>query len=117
MTEFIFHIADKKDWLEAKSKGEYEHPSLKEEGFIHCSKVDQVVPVANLFFKKQQNELVLLKIDPDLLTSKLQYDAVEEMGEDFPHIYGPLNPEAVVASFDFYPHKNGEYELPEFIDF
>ena len=38
----IYHIATKKDWEQAVRDGNYVHPSLREEGFIHCSLDQQV---------------------------------------------------------------------------
>jgi uncharacterized protein (DUF952 family) len=38
----IYHIAFDADWDITKQNGFYEHPSLKEEGFIHCSQEHQL---------------------------------------------------------------------------
>ena len=109
--EFIFHIADKNEWKESKEKGEYIHASLSLEGFIHCSKKTQLIQVSNTFFKGNKN-LLLLKIEAKKIESRLEYDFVEEMKEYFPHIYGPLNLNAVVQEITFSPLENGEFALP-----
>lgn len=115
----IFHIISRKDWEDAQAKGEYIAESLASEGFIHCSTISQVIPVADNFYMGQNN-LLLLMIEPTLLSSTLKWEApsggtpppgVPE-GEQFPHIYGPINLDAVVSSSDFIRDANGEWLLP-----
>jgi uncharacterized protein (DUF952 family) len=53
-----------------------------------------VVATAQRFFQGQK-DLVLLEIDPRKLTSRLVYEDSAIHGK-FPHIYGPLNVDAVI---------------------
>ncbi|MDX2216822.1 MAG: DUF952 domain-containing protein [Oculatellaceae cyanobacterium bins.114] len=106
----IFHITTRSHWQQAQSLGEYRAPSLDTEGFIHCSKADQVVWVANQFYQNSP-ELVLLCIDPNRLTAKLCYDAIET-GDYFPHLYGALNLDAVTQAIAFPPLSDGTFALP-----
>lgn len=116
----IFHITSHKAWTEAQAQGEYTAPSLSIEGFIHCSTISQVLPVAENFYKGQKG-LVLLVIDPALLSSMLRWELPFERilppgiaeGETFPHIYGPLNLDAVVKVADFEPNESGIFALPK----
>ena len=51
-----------------------------------------------------QHDLLLLTIDPELLESRLVREVGNpETGEKFPHIYGPLNPSAVVETQILHP--------------
>ena len=92
----------------------------KGQGFIHCSTISQVLPVAENFYKGQKG-LVLLVIDPALLSSTLRWELPFERilppgiaeGETFPHIYGPLNLDAVVKVADFEPNESGIFALPK----
>ncbi len=70
------------------------HHLLQREGFIHCSTEEQLEGVMQKHFKQHEN-LVKLTIDPLRLTSSLRYDKDGEQQQGFPHIYGPLNLEAV----------------------
>ncbi|MEH2626356.1 uncharacterized protein (DUF952 family) [Bradyrhizobium sp. AZCC 1719] len=106
----IFHICLPAVWAAAKS-GEYRSPSFDSEGFIHCSTPDQVVEVANYLFRGQRG-LVLLVIDPDRVISPIRYEDAGN-GKLYPHIYGPLNPSAVVAVEPFEPSADGTFELPK----
>jgi uncharacterized protein (DUF952 family) len=90
----IYHLTTLQEWEDAQDKGSYEPPSFQREGFIHCATEEQVKGVMKRHFQEHEN-LVKLIIDPSRLTQKLQYDRDEEQQQDFPHIYGPLNLEAV----------------------
>ena len=116
-TTVIFHIAFATDWNLAKNSPQYLVDSLKHEGFIHCSTRSQVVPVANTFFKGKTG-LILLEIDPRKLKSPLKYEDPQPKipgfnnDEKFPHIYGPINTDAVIKTYNFNPDQNGLFYLP-----
>jgi uncharacterized protein (DUF952 family) len=109
VTEPIYHIASENTWLDALEFGEYFHPSLGSEGFIHCSTRSQVISTANRYFQGQSG-LVLLEIDPDLAAAEIRFEAAE--GEVFPHLYGPLNLDAVVDVSRFQPDAEGDFHFP-----
>ena len=90
----IYHIVTPKSWEAQRDMDIYEHASLEAEGFIHCSYAGQIDGVLERYYKGIEKVLVLT-IDPALLTSKL----VEEPstgGEIYPHIYGKINREAIL---------------------
>jgi len=91
----IYHIAIIDDWITAKEKGFYVHPTLKDEGLIHCSLEEQVPIVLERFFQGK-TDLVKLVIDTDKLTSKYVFDWSSSVADTFPHIYGPINVDAVI---------------------
>jgi uncharacterized protein (DUF952 family) len=90
----IYHVTTGGDWEAARQKGFYEHPSLSAEGFIHCSQENQVAGVLDRYFAGQTN-LVKLVIDTDRLTSHFVFDWSPSTQDTFPHIYGPINLDAV----------------------
>ena len=95
----IFHIADRDRWLSSLPEGRYTASTigreLADEGFIHLSTVDQVAGVRQRFYQGVPN-LVLLHIDESLLTAPLVYEQLGDAPEPFPHLYGPLNTNAVI---------------------
>jgi uncharacterized protein (DUF952 family) len=91
----IYHIASRKTWEEALSKGFYEAPSLATEGFIHCSEAHQIAGVLERYYK-DAGDLLKLSIDPALLTSPLKYELSPSINEAFPHVYGPIDLVAVI---------------------
>ena len=92
----IYHVCSAAAWQAAKEKGLYEHPSLEDEGFIHCSDEHQVAGVLKRYFKGQEN-LLRLEIEPGKLNSELKWENAPSLGEAFPHIYGPINMDAVIG--------------------
>ena len=107
----ILHICQKEAWELARQLGVYQAESLKLEGFIHCSRPEQVLKVASTYFLGV-NDLVLLWIDPGKLTGELRWEDSE--GDVFPHIYGSLNLDAVIAVVDFPPDADGFFRtLPQ----
>jgi glutathione S-transferase len=110
----IYHIAFRTDWAEAVAAGEYRVSSrdlsLAEQGFIHASTAAQVAGVANAFYADAAAEdLVLLVIDPELLIAPLRYDPVPGAEQPFPHIYGPLNTDAVTGTAELARDAAGRY--------
>ncbi len=91
----IFHVTTAAEWEAAKEKGFYEAPSLQTEGFIHCSEEHQVAGVLERFFAGKTN-LVKLVIDTDKLTSRYVQEWSPSTQDTFPHIYGPINTDAVI---------------------
>jgi uncharacterized protein (DUF952 family) len=92
----IYHITIKKEWQQAEQRGHYEATSLAEEGFIHCSEERQLAGVLERFYTGK-TDLLKLSIDTSKLTSSLYYDWSPSVEDTFPHIYGPINLDAVVA--------------------
>ena len=105
----IYHITTKTLFNLAQALGEYKAESLTSEGFIHCSTAKQVAPVANAFYKGQHG-LILLQIDENKIESQVKWEAPAGPPADgisesdlFPHIYGPINLDAIASVLDFEP--------------
>jgi uncharacterized protein (DUF952 family) len=111
MTEPILHLTFRTDWQTALEAGSYQADSLSSEGFIHCSKPEQVERVANAYYHGKDG-LVLLVIDPQKVTPEIRWEpGTDKPDELFPHIYGPLDLEAVLQVIDFEPNPDGSFTL------
>ena len=101
----IHHIALADSWTAAQDAGTYTVSTLgldvADVGFIHCSRPEQLDDVYEHFYADVTEPLLLLTIDTDLLTSPWQFDDVPGEPLSFPHIYGPLNVDAVVSAEPF----------------
>jgi uncharacterized protein (DUF952 family) len=115
----ILHLTTRLAWEQARAAGAYRGDTLDAQGFIHCSTTSQLTGVANRFFRGQCG-LVLLCIETDKVQPRVIFEhpinptsgQVEPGSEPFPHIYGPLNLDAVVRVLDFPPNADGTFTLP-----
>ena len=97
----ILHIAFPEQWEAARQAGSYRWStrgkSLDDGAtFIHASRPEQVAMVANFVYDDVDEPLCLLVIDTSRLVSALCDEDLDGIGISFPHIYGPLNVDAVV---------------------
>jgi uncharacterized protein (DUF952 family) len=92
----IYHVTTAEEWKTALFEGMYEAASLKSEGFIHCSTESQVAGVLERYFQGKSN-LLKLVIDTDKLENELKFELAPSVNEEFPHIYGPINLDAVIG--------------------
>jgi uncharacterized protein (DUF952 family) len=106
----VFHITERGSFAVALESGAYEAESLQSEGFIHCSTRAQILRSAARFFGGRSG-LVLLCIEAERVASLLRYEAAD--GEAFPHCYGPIPLEAILAVIDFPCRPDGSFELPQ----
>ncbi|GHF58831.1 uncharacterized protein (DUF952 family) [Amycolatopsis bartoniae] len=107
----ILHICAEADW----TGGEYRPSSLDTAGFVHCSDPGTTHLPANALYAGR-TDLVLLEIDPARLGVPVRWeegDPPHPAGIWFPHVYGPIRPEAVVAVHPFPPGPDGLFRLPD----
>lgn len=112
----VFHILPRVDWQQALQCGSYAPASLSREGFIHCSTSAQVLDTAHRWYRGRP-DLLLLEIDVHRLTAPLRHEPPvnstdERRAQLFPHLYGPLNLDAVAAIFEFPCQPDGSFRLP-----
>jgi uncharacterized protein (DUF952 family) len=93
----IYHITTENDWNNAKGEGLYIAPSLKDEGLIHCCEQEQISDILTKYYKDNL-DVMLLTIDTRLLRSQLVYEWSPSLEAIFPHIYGPINTDCVIAA-------------------
>lgn len=96
----IFHVTDASRWARSQADGEHTGSSrdleLADEGFIHCSTAAQWSGVVERFYIGVP-DLLLLHIDESLLGVPVVYEQLGGAPEPFPHVYGPIPVDAVVA--------------------
>jgi len=107
----IFHITTREAWDAAARAGEYPGDTLDVEGFIHCSEQHQVAGVANVRFAGR-DDLVLLQIDPSKVRAEIRYEDAPDGSGTFPHIYGPLNADAVARVVAYRSNDDGLFGEP-----
>lgn len=119
----ILHLIAQDVWAHAKHEPRYAPPSLAAEGFIHFSTPEQIPFVANRFYTGT-DDLLLLVIESENLNAPLKYEAAahpfpvpdsDELVDlgDFPHLYGPINLDAVVNVIPYAPGPDGKFAPPQ----
>lgn len=109
--KIIMHLIPGDEWTKQRNNAFLYPDSLKTEGFIHCATRDQIMGALE-FLYKEKVDLNLLCIDADLVNAQIVYEDLYKTGEDFPHIYGALNRNAVIEVIDFKPNERGVFEIP-----
>ncbi len=92
----ILHVTTQAQWNLALENQQYSCESLASEGFIHCCTPAQLSGVLRRYYQGKSN-LLLLEIDTAQLHNKLLYEVSPSVGESFPHVYGTINVDAVIA--------------------
>ncbi len=91
----IYHVVNIPNWQKALELGFYEAPSLITEGFIHACKKEQVEGVVERYYQNQF-DLLILHIDESKLNAVHIFEMAPSVNEEFPHIYGSINLDAVM---------------------
>ncbi len=107
----LLHISSPDEWAAAQTAGSYRADSLDTEGFIHLSTTEQILIPANERYHGRRG-LMLLVIDGTKLTSPLVFEDSYGSGIEFPHVYGPIDLEAVTGTVDFPANPDGSFDLP-----
>lgn len=109
-SKIIYHITTPALWEKFQFNDFYEAPSLQDEGFIHASKAHQVQETVNRYYKNE-SEILLLTIDTTLLAVPLVYEEAPNRKEEFPHMYGKLNKDAIIKKEALKPTQDGAYKI------
>ncbi|MDA0798167.1 MAG: DUF952 domain-containing protein [Chloroflexi bacterium] len=105
----LIHVTTQEAWDSAGGSGRYFPPGFDAEGFIHCCHRSQLERVLSDHFAAQV-EVLLLVLEPSQITADIRYERAAN-GDDYPHIYGPIQPQAVTQSISA-PKVDGEWQLP-----
>ena len=85
---------------------------LAKDGFIHLSTPELLHLPANAMYSGT-SDLVLLWVDPSHVSAEIRYELPgPNARHPFPHLYGPLNVDAVIAETPLDPWERGTFKLP-----
>lgn len=98
----LFHIVEVETWRRLSGGADYQPSSLEAEGFIHLSTAEQLAGTIERFYSGR-DDLLVLQIDAGVLTAELRFEPAD--GDHFPHLFGPLELDAVVAVDDIAAHR------------
>ena len=111
MSNLVYHVCRESEWRAAQTVGAYQGSSQDlADGFIHFSAAEQLrASVAK--HRAGQSGLVLLVVDADKLGDELKWEP-SRGGALFPHLYGTLSANAVVAAHDLPLGEDGVHVFP-----
>jgi uncharacterized protein (DUF952 family) len=94
----IYKILLPAEWDAFEAAGSFDgSPFDRESGFIHLSSREQVAETARRVFADEP-ALVIAAVDGDLVGDTLRWEDAPGRGR-FPHVYGTLRRDAVVAVY------------------
>lgn len=110
----LLHLTTLAAWIDAVRAGQFVTESLSVEGFIHLSASAQVTLPANALFEGRRDTWLLV-VDPARLSAPLRWEPGsprDSTSMEFPHLYGPLNLDAVVALVPYPCRPDGWFDPP-----
>jgi uncharacterized protein (DUF952 family) len=105
-----FHGTPKEYYERLDPNQPYIPREFEQDGFIHCTDGREAVSIIlTIIYRKEPGEWLVLYIDKDKVTAPIK---VEDPAGIYPHIYGPLNREAIVAVAEIGRSPEGVFLLP-----
>jgi uncharacterized protein (DUF952 family) len=115
--ETIYHLTPTAYFNAFAPDQDYVPKPFAKEGFIHCTRgADLLAYVANNYYRGEPGDFVMLVIDVGALKSPLKYEALGSALIPFPHIYGPLNRDAIVEVINMPRAADGRFLVPPYED-
>jgi uncharacterized protein (DUF952 family) len=112
--EPLLHLIGRDEWAAAQARGTaYRPPAAEQVGFVHLSSPAQVLIPAERFHAGR-DDLVVLVVHPGRLRDPVRWEpGVPPEGDLlFPHLYGSIDHDAVVAVVPLTRDAGGRYEAP-----
>jgi len=109
--QVIYHMAPLAAWEAQRDQPVFIAASLAAEGFIHCTaEPEKLLQVANRFYHRIPGPFIIACIAPERLHAEVRWEMAD--GHRFPHIYGPLDRDAVIQVLTFPRAADQQFELP-----
>ncbi|SRR5581483_5151749 len=107
----VFKILGRKEWNAAKKAGVYRGSADDvRDGFIHLSTSAQLAGTLARHFA-DATDLVLVSLDSDTLGAALRWEPGRD-GENFPHLYGEIDPSRILWNEPIGLKSPGVFRLP-----
>ena len=94
MPRFTLHYSPVPYFDSLDPNVDYVPPHFEQEGFIHTTDgAENMAATGNRHYRDDPRDFYLLTIDTERVKSPIKYDDPNRI---YPHIYGPLNRDAIV---------------------
>jgi len=104
----IYLLSSQAEYQQALNEGVLTRDSLISEDFIHATPRSQLSRLANKYYKNKVHPLILV-VDKTLILPEVKWEPAT--GGLYPHIYGPLNMNAVTAIEEISLNEEGIFQL------
>jgi len=114
VAKIAYHGTPKQYFEDLDPARPYVPADFAKDGFIHTTEGREAVAIVlTNFYKASREPWVVLLIDQERVTSPIRYD---DPAEVFPHIYGPLNRDAILAVEDIGRAPDGTFLKPPLLE-
>lgn len=101
------HLLPADVWARTRDEPSYTPDAFAADGFVHCTNGDdELIAAGNRYYRSDPRPFLALTISIDRLTSPARYDDAARI---FPHVYGPINREAMIAARTVNRDSDGEF--------
>lgn len=107
-SERIYMLIAAADYEAAVPSGLYRPATYDVDKFVHASPPEQLTRLANKYYLDKK-DVRLLHIDPSLVKAEIRWEPAT--GGLYPHIYGPLNLDAVVRVTRVFTDSDGKIRI------
>jgi uncharacterized protein (DUF952 family) len=105
-----YHLVPAEHWHASDPARDYTPERFLDEGFIHTTHDPvEVAAVGNRYYREDPRPYVLLHVETKRVRAPIM---IEDPGGRYPHIYGPLNRDAVVAVTAMEREPDGTFRVP-----
>lgn len=111
MSDTTFHLVAAEYYRDSDRGAPYVPADFEADGFIHCTDgAANVANVGNRYYRDDRRMYVVLVIDKAKVQAKMVY---EDDAGIYPHIYGPLNRDAIVDILPVLRAAGGTFLPPQ----
>ena len=88
-----YHLTPEAVWAAQEGEETYRPEAFAEEHFVHCADGEvNLLAAANRYYQGDKRPHVILVVDLGRVTAPVRYEDPDRI---YPHVYGPLNRDAV----------------------
>ncbi len=107
MPSLTHHLVAQPYYESSDASEAYTPEDFASDGFIHCTDgVESVLQIGNWHYKDDQRPWLVLLIDKEKVRAEIKYEDPERI---YPHIYGPLNRDAIVSTLPVKRAEDGTF--------
>ncbi|MBL8827589.1 MAG: DUF952 domain-containing protein [Planctomycetaceae bacterium] len=105
---YFYLLETERELRAASERGFLVRHDLKDNGFIHASPAGQLTRVANKYYRDVK-DLRCAVVAKNKVLAQIKYEPAT--AGVYPHIFGPLNMDAIEQIVDIVPGANGLYDI------